>query len=46
MFIKLGRHVNHGKRLNPIDFEVRGQRLWVTFVITLVIEVNKVLFYL
>ena len=23
-FIKLGRHVNHGERLNPIDF--RGQR--------------------
>ena len=25
-FVKLGRHVIHDERMNPIDFEVRGQR--------------------
>ena len=24
-FIRLGKHVNYGERMNPIDFEVKGQ---------------------
>ena len=29
-FIKLGRHVNHGKRIDPIDFEGQGSKVKVT----------------
>ena len=28
--IKLGRHVRHGERMNPIDFEGQGSKVKVT----------------
>ena len=28
--IKLGRHVNHGERMNPIDFEGQRSKVKVT----------------
>ena len=37
-FIKLGRHVNHGEKMNPIDF--RGQRSKVK--VTMDIYGNKI----
>ena len=32
-FVKLGRHVNHDKRMNPIDFEGQRSKVKVTMVI-------------
>ena len=29
-FIKLGRHVNHGERMDPIDFEGQKTKVKVT----------------
>ena len=29
-FIKLGRHVNHGERMDPIDFGGQGSKVKVT----------------
>ena len=29
-FIRLGKHVNHGERMNPIDFEGQRSKVKVT----------------
>ena len=29
-FVKLGRHVNHGERIDPIDFEGQRSKVKVT----------------
>ena len=41
-FIKLGRHVNHGERLNPIDFGGQRSKVKVTMDIYGNRLVNKI----
>ena len=42
ILIKLGRHVNHGQRMDPIDFGIQRSKVKVTVDIYVVKLVNTI----